>query len=392
MFIGIAATAVSHLLHQQRNNTLRKQVLAKQQQNKLNDSRQKDKTLTPPLTNKLNKPVLTRFLKKSNTVRPVQLQHSLSLTSFAALPKVGQQSQFSTPTNGQFNSNNIVKLNGTKPNLKYNRIDKNVMTINQQPITLDLLYKRAVVEKPQLTDDMQFYSDREELDKHNLSNNRLVSKSVQNIEQTQQPITWLDDSSDISEELPLPAPLPLDLLNRDKRASISRFNQSSLKCRSMPMINQPEHALYTPYYDDDQHDTSLNEDLHHHFQDYPFDSAFDFRNAFRVQNYPPTSTSTSANQRSEPNFNNETCVLHSSLNHLLRNPDAQEELTTEYQQLDHRTGLDSSSHTNRNNESYNIEQWPDAQLQQFLNAFNRYTQQQRPSVNRNHTRSLYDLY
>lgn len=369
-----AARAGIHLLHQQRNSTLRKQLAKRNlEQAKLKEQSSFDQD---KLTSTTNKPTLIRFLKKSNAIRPVQLQHSLSLTSFAALPKNSQNqynnqfsSQFSSPLNSHCNNYKLKLTSEVKPT-KYPRIDKNVMTINQQPITLDLLYDNGAVQ--QQNQSQQFHSNR------HLNG----IKKTESTTQEHQPITWLDQSEysyDLNDD-ELPLPVPLEILEKRK-------SNSPIKSRSMPMlINQPEHAL--PYYLDEsslpEHPFLINDQL----DNYTFNS---FHHHLRNDNY-------TSHTNHCPSFSdNETempCALHSSISHLLQH-NSQDDTINVFQQQDQRNRFInniSSFGSNKRINAHNLDQqWPDAQLQQFLNAFNHYTEQQPSSHHRNHTRSLFDL-
>ena len=253
------------------------------------------------------------------------------------------------------------------------------MTINQQPITLDLVYDphdRTPPDQP-----AQFnYSNTDHLDDGGKLHDRLYSKSVQNIEQ---PIAWLDhdliSSEEINDEdeLPLPAPLPIELLeNRTKHDLSIDFPKS----KSMPMlINQTEHALFTPYYIH-EHNAHAADQLtgDQQLANYATfnHSTFHFRNANCNHNQAPTYGDETA-----------TCALTASMNHLVQHSSLDDKFSL--YDPDQRRFLDTFGSDHRLHE-VDQQQWPDAQLQQFLNAFNHYTQ--RTSVNRNQTRSLFDLY
>ena len=384
------AAAATHMLHQQRTSTLRKQLAKRsleQQQGKLKEqsSFEHDK-MTP--TSSANKPTLTRFLKKSNAVRPVQLQHSLSLSSFAGFmpnkygsnyppgsPYAGQpayNSEYSSPVNQMPFGGRQLRLTAAadKPSVKYaTGVDKNVMTIKQQPVTLDhLMYGSGGIVVHQQPPQQPLKS---------------VSKSVQDIEQ-QQPVSWLDAAEYADEDLnedehqmdPSLPPLPLELLeNRGSRGTAAnrRKSTSPLKSRSMPMlINQPEHALFAShaYFLDETDDQLGAYAFHQNGENYGGPHGF-------------------GGQVNEP------CALHSSISHLLQH-ESQDDAFNVFQDHQQRTRLlhqPTFGSSKRINTTYNTEQptWPDAQLQQFLNAYNHFTQQ-RPAVNRNHTRSLFDLY
>lgn len=369
------AAAATHMLHQQRTSTLRKQLAKRnlEQQGKLKEQSSFEHDKVP------NKPTLTRFLKKSNAVRPVQLQHSLSLSSFAGfLPNkynphpanspynVGQHaftSQYNSPVNQVPFGGRQLRMAGEKPSVKYaTGVDKNVMTIKQQPVTLDhLLYggnDTITIRQPPKS---------------------VVSKSVQDIEQ---PVAWLDydeeqmDDHQLDHQMdPSLPPLPAELLeNRPGR----RKSNSPLKSRSMPMlINQPEHALFaSPYYLEESGEQPDHQSAFTDQPQYSFSAAF----------HPA---------RNEHYGLPEPCALHSSISHLLQQ-NSQDDAINVFQDHQQRIRLAAQptfGSSKRINSTYTPEQqqWPDAQLQQFLNAFNHFTQQ-RPPANRNHTRSLFDLY
>ena len=395
------AAAATHMLHQQRTSTLRKQLAKRtlEQQGKLKELKEQssfehDKTANKPMT---------RFLKKSNAVRPVQLQHSLSLSSFAGfLPKYNHpnaynghpfNSQYSSPVNQVPFTGRQLRLTVEKP--KYGGVDKNVMTIKQQPITLDhLLYgsisgqpKSVVsksvqdIERPVTWLDTNLDHSLDHSLNHNLDHN-LDHNLVANLEYEHQMNDQMDDQMDdhqLEEHQMDPSlpPLPVELLENRRRKS-----SSPLKSRSMPsvnLINQPEHALFAnPYYLEEQPDDGA----------YPF-AAF---HPARTETYAFHPASTQAFQ---PGLQ-EPCALHSSISHLLQQ-NSQDDAINVFQDHQQRARLAAQptfgSAKRINSTAYTAEptQWPDAQLQQFLSAFNHYTQQ-RPAVNRNHTRSLFDLY
>lgn len=371
-----AATAAQYL----RNSTLRKQLAKRnleQKQNKLKDANFSS-SFDQTKDQSINKTALTRFLKKSNVIRPIQLQHSLSLTSFAGVPSNSNQ------IGNQFNNrlNNQLKL--TKPSdelkqpIKCTGIDKNIMTINRQPITLDLLYNGNSNGKSQLKTNQptttQFNCFDRDLELNKLNQDRLYSKSVQNIEQ---PITWLDQEmiSIEDDELPLPAPLPLDILtNKRKRTNQNLSSIDFPKSRSMPMLINQSDALFSPYYNE-QHQDDVDIDLG---EDEMNDNFNTFNHTIHYRNTFPSSS------------NYDSFGLNSSVDHLntqtISNFDnhsnTQDDTFNCYHQ-DHQQRRYLNTMTNN--------QHMDAQLQQFLSAFNHYTQQQ-TSTNRNQTRSLFDLY